>query len=191
MFKHRKTLVAGIVLAINLLAFNAVGQTTNTSSNTLSLGLQEVSMISGSTAPVNLTLTPQSAGLAVKPSVSDSTARVLISSVISGTNTRTMSVVFTGALPGGTFLKLQAKDPNASFVGGKGIMGGEVTYTTDGGASQNIISGIGTCYSGTGAGDGYILKYTFGISATTENYGDIRAVGGQTVTATFTLTAAI
>jgi len=189
MIKNRKLLVISIALLGTLLTINVMGQTTNSSSNTLSLGLQEVSMIHGSTSPVNLTLTPQSAGLAVKPSVSDSTARVLTSSVISGTDTRTMSVVFTGTLPGGTYLTLQAKTPNANFVGEQGTIGGLATYTTDGGASQDIISAIGTCYSGTGADDGYVLKYTFGISASTENYGDIRAVGGQTVTATFTLTA--
>lgn len=191
MISNKKLLVISIALFSTVLLFNTIGQTTNTSSNTLSLGLSEVSMIQGSASSVNLTLTPQSAGLAVKPSVSDSTARVLVSSVISGTNTRTMSVVFTGNLPVGTFLKVQAKDPNGSFVGGKGTMAGEVSYTTNGGAAQDIITGIGTCYSGTGSDDGYKLLYTFGISATTENYGDIRAVGGQTVTATFTLTAAI
>ena len=191
MILNKKLLVTSIALLAALLTFNAMGQTTNSSSNTLSLGLQEVSMIHGSTSPVNLTLTPQSAGMAVKPFVSDSSARVLTSSVITGTNTRTMSVVFTGTLPGGTYLTLQAKEPNASFIGEKGTIGGLATYTTSGGASQDIISEIGTCYSGTGAGDGYVLKYTFGISASTENYGDIRAVGGQSVTATFTLTAAI
>ncbi|MEA4936153.1 MAG: hypothetical protein VB102_05860 [Paludibacter sp.] len=191
MISHKKLLVISIVLLSSLLTFSAMGQDTNTSSNTLSLGLSEVSLIKGSTAPVSLILTPQSAGLAVKPSVSDSTARVLVSSVITGSNFRTMSVVFTGDLPGGTYLKLKAKDPNGNFVGGKGAVEPEVTYTTNGGAAQNIITGIGTCYSGTGSDDGYKLLYTFGVSASTENYGDIRAVGGQTVTATFTLTAAI
>ena len=191
MIKNRKLLVISIALFGTLLSFNAMGQTTNTSVNTLNLGLQEVSMIHGSTNPVNLTLTPQSAGLAVKPSVSDSTARVLVSSVVTGANTRTMSVVFTGELPGGTYLTLQARDPNGNFVGTAGTMGSLATYSTSGGAAQDIISGIGTCYSGTGSDDGFKLLYTFGISATTENYGDIRAVGGQSVTATFTLTAAI
>lgn len=190
MINSKKLLVTSIAFLVALLTFNVMSQTTNSSSNTLSLGLQEVSMIHGSTAPVNLTLTPQSAGLAVKPFVSDSTARVLTSSVISGTSTRTMSVVFTGTLPTGTYLNLQAKSPNANFVGGQGTIGGLATYSTSGGAAQDIISGIGTCYSGTGADDGYVLKYTFGISASTEDYGNIRAVGGQSVTATFTLTAA-
>ena len=134
MILNKKLLVTSIALLAALLTFNAMGQTTNSSSNTLSLGLQEVSMIHGSTSPVNLTLTPQSAGMAVKPFVSDSSARVLTSSVITGTNTRTMSVVFTGTLPGGTYLTLQAKEPNASFIGEKGTIGGLATYTTSGGA---------------------------------------------------------
>lgn len=147
MIISKKLLITSIAFLGALFAFNAIGQTTNSSSNTLSLGLQEVSMIHGSTSPVNLTLTPQSAGLAVKPSVSDSTARVLTSSVISGTSTRTMSVVFTGTLPGGTYLTLQAKSPNANFVGEQGAIGGLATYASSGGASQDIISAIGTCYS--------------------------------------------
>jgi hypothetical protein len=184
---NRKSLVISIALIVSFISIHVVGQNSNESSGTVTLGLQEVSLIDAN-ADVSLVLTPQSAGLAVKPSVKDSTARILISSVVSGVNTRDLSVAFTGSLPTGTFLKLQAKVPNASFVGTAGTMAGEIEFNNT--ISQNLVTGIGTCYSGTNADDGYKLVYEFGTSATAENYADIRAVGGAAITATYTLTAA-
>ena len=184
---NKKLLVISITLLLSVIGFHVTGQNTNTSTGTITLGLQEVSLIDAN-ADVSLVLTPQSAGLAVKPSVKDSTARILISSVVSAENTRDLSVAFSGTLPTGTFLKLQAKNPNASFVGTAGTVAGEIEFNNT--TSQNIVTGIGTCYSGTNADDGYKLVYEFGTSATSENYADIRAVGGTAITATYTLTAA-
>lgn len=183
----RKLLVISIALLVTTFTFNVIGQNSNESAGTVTLGLQEVSLIDAN-ADVSLVLTPQTAGLAVKPSVVDSTARILISSVVSDANTRDLSVAFSGSLPTGTFLKLQAKVPNTNFVGTSGTVTGEIDFNNT--ISQNLVTGIGTCYSGTNADDGYKLVYEFGTSATAENYADIRAVGGAAITATYTLTAA-
>jgi hypothetical protein len=184
---NRKLQVISIALFLSFIALHVMGQNSNESTGTVTLGLEEVSLIDAN-ANVSLVLTPQSAGLAVKPNVADSAARILISSVVSGVNTRDLSVAFTGSLPTGTYLKLRAKNPNASFVGTAGTIADEIEYVDA--TAKNLVTGIGTCYSGTNSDDGYILRYEFGISATESNYADIRATGGAEITATYTLTAA-
>lgn len=160
-----------------------------TATNDLSLGMPEVLLVKSNSALINLTLSPQEAGLAVEPSKSDSTARVLISSVVAGVQTRNLSAsVTTGTVPAGTYLKLVARAPNASFVGTAGTLGAEIEL---GAVAQTVVSGIGTCYSGTAGDDGYRLKYTFGIPAATGSYSAIRASVGTSVTVTLTLSAGI
>lgn len=170
-----------------LSGFSVMGQT---ATNTLSLGMPEVLLAKSNSATVNLTLTPQAAGMAVLSSITNSDARVLISSVVSGTQTRTLSAkVTTGTIPVGTYLRLKALPPNSSFVGTAGTAGEEVEL--DGTTDQPIVTLIGTCYSGTEVDDGYGLQYTFGIPETTGFYKDIRASGGTPVTVTLTLSAGI
>lgn len=180
----KKTLLALSITLIGIfLSSQVMGQT---ATNNLSLGMPEVLLVKSNAAQINLTLSPQEAGLAVQPSLSDSTARVLISSVVSGVQTRTLNAsVTSGTVPPGTYLKLIALTPNGSFVGTAGTLGAEVEL---GAVAQTIVSGIGTCYSGTAADDGYGLKYTFGIPAATGSYASIRATAGTAVTVTLTLT---
>lgn len=182
----KKTLLVLCITFIGTLAcFNAIGQT---ASNELTLGMPEVLLLNSNSAAVNLTLTPQDAGEAVVSSVTSSAARLLISSVVSGTQTRNLSaMVTTGTIPAGTILKLQATAPNANFIGTAGTLGAEVEL--DGVTAKSIITAIGTCYSGTSADDGYVLKYTYGIPESTTDYGLIRASGGSSVTVTLTLSA--
>ena len=180
-------LVLALFIAINMVGYTAVAQT---ATNEISLGMPEVLLLASNSAPVNLVLSPQSAGNAVSSSVSSSAARVLISSVVSGTQTRTMSAkVTTGEVPAGTLLKLEALAPNVNFVGTAGTLGAEVTLNSE--TDMQIISGIGTCYSGTSSDDGYGLKYTCGIPASPEDYALIRASGGVSVTVTLTLSAGV
>ncbi|OFY44057.1 MAG: hypothetical protein A2X18_08020 [Bacteroidetes bacterium GWF2_40_14] len=177
-------LLLGITLIVTLSGPKVMGQT---ATNNLSLGMPEVLLVKSNASSINLTLSPQEAGLAVQPSLSDSTARVLISSVVSGEQTRTLTAsVTSGSVPAGTYLKLVALSPNASFVGTAGTLGAQVEL---GAVAQTIVSAIGTCYSGTAADDGYGLKYTFGIPAASGTYGSIRATAGAAVTVTLTLSA--
>lgn len=181
------TTVLVLFIAINLVGFTAMGQD-NTATNTISLGMPEVAKLSG-VGSVSLTLSPQNAGQAVSQSKSDSTARVLISSVITGENYRTITAkISNGTVPTGTALKLVSLTPNANFVGTAGTPETEFTLS---GTDQSVVTGIGTCYSGTSAGDGYPLKYTYQLIASVANYADIRAVTGQAVTVTLTITAAV
>jgi len=167
----------------------AIGQT-NAATHDLSLGMPEINLLSSNSSTVNLELTTNVAGEAVQSSISDSTARVKISSVVAGVQSRTLSAsVSAGSVPAGTQLRLVAKAPNANFGGTTGTLGSEATLS---GSAANIITGIGSCFSGTGSDDGYVLKYTWGLDNPAATYGAVRAVsGGSSVTVTLTLSAGV
>jgi hypothetical protein len=185
----KRTLTLSLLFLLGI-TFSAVYAQTNTASNTISLGMPEVLLLQSNTTQINLTLTPQTAGLAVSSSVSSEAARLLISSVVSGDQTRKISAQVTnGSIPAGTFLSLLAMDPNENFVGTKGEFLPEIELSSS--AAKDIISGIGTCYSNTSSDDGYKLKYTFGIPSENPDYALIRASGGTVVTVTLTLSAGV
>lgn len=178
-----------ITFVLTLLCFNLVGQ--NSATNTLSLGMPEVSLLrAASSATINLTLSPQVAGRSVSESITNSNTKLLFSSVIGAADRTLKAQVTTGAIPAGTVLKLLALAPIGNQVGDVGDISAEITLTSGGGSvAQNIITGIGSCYSGVDAGDGWGIQYTYALETTTENYANIRATEGAQVVVTLTLTA--
>ena len=193
MVMKKTLLILSITLLGTLLGFNVMGQDTPIAANNLTLGMPEVTLLKSSST-VSLLLTTANAGEAVKASVSDTTARLKISSVVAAGKTRTLSAkVTTGPIPAGTTLTLMALSPTVglSYGGVLGsLVGSDVTLTT--GSDATIISSIGSCFSGTAANDGYRLKYTWGLDNPGTNYGAIRATGaGVTITVTLTLSAGV
>ena len=169
--------VLSIILMGTLFSYHAMAQG-GTATNGLSLGMPPLNLLSSASADISLQLTTAVAGEAVQSSKSDSTARIKISSVITtGTTTKLSAKVTAGSVPAGTTLKLRAQDPNTNFGGTKGtLVGSDVTLST--GSDADIITAIGSCFSGTGTDDGYKLKYTWGLDNAAANYGLIRASGG-------------
>jgi hypothetical protein len=181
----KKTLlILSITLLGTFLGSNVMGQVTQN----LNLGMPEIALMAASATTINLQLTTGTAGLAVKSSVSDSSARLKVSSIITST-TRTLTASVS-AVPSGTSLTLQAQAPNASFGGTPGAFLPAAALPVTG--SANIITGIGSCYTGTAIDDGYKLKYTWGLLDPASNYASVRATGaGVLVIVTLTITAAI
>lgn len=168
-------------------AQEGVTAASNSSSTTITLGITEVSLIKTSADIINLQLNQQDAGLSVQTSVSDSTARLLMSSVISSSLTRTLSAKITaGTVPSGTHLELSALQPNSNFAGETGTF---ISPTTLDGTDRPIITNIASCYSGKGAADGYPLKFSYALDVNPATYGTLRATTGVQVVVTFTLTA--
>jgi len=159
----------------------------NSASTSVVLGVSEVSLIKTSENLINLQLKQQDAGMSVETSASDSTARLLISSVISTAQNRILSAKITaGSVPASTHLELVALQPNANFTGDAGKL---MPPTTLDGTDRPIISDIATCYSGTSATDGYMLKFIYALDLNPSSYGSLRATLGTQVVVTFTLTA--
>ncbi|MBU1013435.1 MAG: hypothetical protein KKG99_10550 [Bacteroidetes bacterium] len=162
----------------------------NVTSHNITMGLPEVALLATTSGGVNLTLSAATvAGEAVQSSISDSSAYVQFSSVISDAAPRTLSAKFTGTLPGGTTLTARVLNPNANAVGTVGTpVATDVTLTT---SDATLVSNIGSCYSGTAADDGYRMKYTWGLDNPSANYADIRATASASLIVTLTLTAAL
>lgn len=182
-------IVTGIIVGCFLSVIKTHAQE-NITTHDLSLGLPEVALLATTSSGINLTLSAASvAGEAVEQSISDSSAYVQFSSVISEGVPRTLSAKYSGTMPGGTTLTLKALAPNANSAGVTGtLVSSDVTLT---GTDATIVSGIGSCYSGTSADDGYRMVYTWGLDNPAANYSDIRATASASLTVTLTLTAAL
>ena len=184
----RKGILTVLALSLSLSAMQSLkAADTNVATSTLSLNIPEVSLIKTSASVINLSLLQQNAGQSIEASKSDSTARLLLSSVIRATNRTLSAKITSGTVPTGTILKLQAKQPNASLIGSAGTLGSEVTLDA---TDRPIVTNITTCYSGTAASDGYPLRFTFALDSNTSTYGALRANSGVQIIVTLTLTAA-
>lgn len=153
----------------------------------LTLDVTEVSLLKVSSDVISLQLKSREAGLPLEFSASDSTARLLISSVVSA-HPRTLSACISeGKVPPGTVLKIVAQQPNVAFVGSAGIFASPVILDE---TDKPFVTEIMTCYSGTELSDGYPIKFIYELDGNTSNYGLIRASTNASVTIKFTLTEA-
>ncbi|WP_304232216.1 hypothetical protein [Jiulongibacter sediminis] len=89
--------------------------------------------------------------------------------------------VKASALPEGVTIKVTAGAAAAGGAGTKGTSAGEITLST---SDQEIISGIGSVYTGTGISKGHQLTYAF--EADDADYADLEAKS-TAVTVTYTL----
>lgn len=180
---------------ILILAIVAVTAATNnslfsqvTSNQSLTMGIPEVLLINavndqGVTGAVSLELTTTVAGTAISGGTGTSYAQV--SSIVTSTQTRTMSASVTG-VPTGTTLAVTTSVPtNGNYAGTVGTGTSSVTLS---GTDATIVTGIGSCYTGTAAGDGYQLDYAWDAGAA-GSYGTIFATGATTATVVLTLSA--
>jgi len=172
------------LFAMLILPFSSALGQGNTATTNLSLGISEVSLLQATASPISLQLNQQSAGLSLEASKSDSTARLKASSVITSTTRNLSARITSGTVPTGTILQLVVQTPNASFVGSPGTINSTVTLDN---TDRTIVSNIATCYTGTGASDGYPLKFTFALDSSTSSYANLRATTGTSITVTLTL----
>jgi len=100
------------------------------------------------------------AGGAIQESVENDLTRLRISSQVNNGELRNISAKISEPLVG-TTLNVELKDPNNNFVypESKGTLTGikQLTDNTD----VVLAEGIGTCWSGTADGDGYVIRYQF------------------------------
>lgn len=179
-----KLLIAGAFLLLTTKLFAQTSQ----SSQELTMGIPEVLLInavtsSGTVGAVSLQLTTTTAGDAINGGTATSYAQV--SSIVSSGQTRSITASVTG-VPSGTTLDVSGVTPSSGKGDGTfGTTAGSVTLSA---TPQNIFTGIGSCYTGTGAGDGYELDWTWNAGAA-GTYSNIVATGGASATVTFTITA--
>lgn len=100
--------------------------------------------------------------------------------------TRDITVSITnGTLPSGMTLTVTA---GADASNGDGTMGsstGTITLST---SAQNVVTGIGSAYTGDGVNNGHNLVYTLALAAAMGSYATLDADDGPTIEVTYTIT---
>ena len=146
--------------------------------------LVDVEGTDGETGTINLTpdVSTLEAGEAVKfSSANDNSLWLNYTSVVEKDQVRNIITEISGILPSGVSLKLSA----STISTGKGKTGqpaGEISLTS---TAQNLITGIGSCFTETGNGKGHQLKYILDMD--NEKYADLMADNYE-IKVTYTIT---
>lgn len=175
-------LLFAMVGAVLMLTTNVMAQGTGTQESTLTVN--EVALIDG-TGTVIMNLDAAIAGNAV--AVAPVIGYVKVSSVVAFEQTRTITASI-GALPAGSALTIATAVPaNANFGGAVGT-GSAAQAITNVDGDIILATAIGSCYTGTGATDGYQLTYSW--TPVQADYADFVATS-TSVPVTLTITAGL
>lgn len=94
--------------------------------------------------------------------------------------------ISNGKVPGGLDLNVEAASASSDGKGTKGKSVGTTLTLTD--KDQDIITGIGSCYTGNGGGKGHQLVYSLALSADGDNFNELDNNLDETeITITYTI----
>ena len=152
----------------------------------LTIEMPEVALLDLESATArNFTMTftpPTEAGLSISNPIPDSRMWLNYSSIKSVADpTRTVLVKINSNISGGIAFSVFAMSP----VGGIGAVATMPGIASLSNADFPLLTGIGSCYTGSGVGSGHNLIYN--VTYSPGSYGDIRATN-QAFTVTYTLT---
>lgn len=181
-------IVTGLIGAFFMFSTSIFAQDSDSDTQELTMGIPEVLLIdavdgNAADAAVALELTTNIAGTAITGGTGTSYAQV--SSIVVSGQTRNISASVTG-VPTGTELFVATDVPtngNQAGTVGVGTTSQELTAV-----AVDIVTGIGSMYTGVAGGDGYILNYAWDAGASGD-YGLIFATGGATAIVTMTISA--
>lgn len=177
------------IIAVLGFGFNgAFAQDSNNDNHTVTITIPEVALLdiepAGSKNFSMLFIAPTEAGLGITAPAANATLWLNYSSIVTAAapdNIRTVSVKSSTPIPGVGIAVTAGTPVMATGAGTGGTAGPAVTLTT---TDQGIISGIGSCYTGDGAGAGSNVSY--GITAAPAAYA-LLVAGATPVTVTYTL----
>lgn len=158
-------------------------------STNFTVAVSDISMIStnASPSPVAMTLSTSVAGSAIQP-VTNSNLYIKITNIIPyGPNRKVTAIVSNGNVPTGTLLKMKPAAVVTST--GSGTFGNVISsaIVLNKTANQTIISGIGSCFTGQAATDGYQCTFTWQPDSSTTYYLINANAGATSVTITLTM----
>jgi len=181
-----------IIIAALLVAGNVFAQDDADDTHDVSFTIPEVALLdieSAGSKDIAFTVTaPTEAGEpATIGSPTNNSLWLNITSIIAAApdDSRSISAqITTGSMPGGLDLQVQAADDAGNGDGDAGSAGAAATL--DGGASHDLVTGIGSIYTADGASNGYQLTYT--LSFESDAFEDLdNSESGGSVTVTYTL----
>lgn len=182
-------------LALGAISFGANAQDDDDDFHTVQVGVPEVILVdlevaSGSKNIVvgPVMTAPAEAGSPLDfTNATDNTIWLNYSSIVeNNTTTRNVTAaITTGTLPTGVTLSVTAAADAGAGDGTVGTTAGAVSLT---GTAQNVVTGIGSCYTGNGASSGHNLTYTVALGAGAGSYATLFTDNNTTVTVTYTIT---
>lgn len=189
MIKNIKFMLA-LLLVGGFSSSSLFAQDTNTDAHDITINIPEVAILDiepdAATALTLAPTAPTEAGAAIDFSgATDNSLWLNYSSIIGSTTepTRKVSVAITnGTVPGGMLVKLLAGADAGNGDGTVGTAGGQLTLTA---APQDLITGIGSCFTNTPENNGHQLTYSLELDGT--NYADLDFDDATTLTITYTL----
>lgn len=174
----------GIVAVLALMSINARAQTATASSNhVLTMGIPEVCLLGTGAAAISLQLTTTTAGNQISGGTGTGYAQV--ASIVGSAETRTITAAVTG-VPSGTTLEVTTTPPSGGNSGGILGTGSTAKPLINAAAAVTLVTGIGSCYTGSASTDGYQLDYAW--NSAVGSYGSIVATTGSTATVVLTIT---
>ena len=182
----KKSVKLFIALVLSLLLTTNAWSQTSTAGDNVSLEVMNICLMETNSATVSLTLCCITPGEALTPAT-NSDLFVRISSIVPANTSRDLTArISTGAVPYGTILKLVSASCTTTNSGGN--LGTALsTPITLSAIDQNLITGIGTCYTGTGNNDGYQMTYTWEPDYNSTNYGLIESLSTTNILVVFTI----
>jgi hypothetical protein len=170
-------LAIGALMAMATASFATGVNATATSSFNTDVNEMAVLAIAGTAG--DLVLAAPTIGGAAIVAVPSATTYAQYTSVITSGKTRILdAAITTGTIPAGTTLQLTAG--TTAGTGNVGITAGQVTLTS---TAASIVTGIGSCNTGTTATSGTNLSYVLSVSA----IGSLVTTATNNITVTFTL----
>ena len=174
-----------IVASLMFLGSKASAQDTQTDNHTITVVVPNVALLDLEATSKNFTSTfaqptPLEAGEKLTAPANNADLWLNYSSIVaaSGITSRRVQAKISALVPG-----VDIAVTAAAAVNGAGTRGAGSTITLTA-TDQNLVTGIGSAYTGTGINNGHNLTYAF--NALDANYGSLRAAS-PVVTVTYTL----
>lgn len=137
------------------------------------------------TAPTLSFAAPSEAGAAVADVTSNGSWINYTSIIATGSTNKVTAAITSGAVPTSTTLKVVAA---ADAAAGDGTVGTPAAELTLSGTGQDLVTAIGSCYTGDGSSAGHNLTYTWSVDA--DGYASV-ATANSSLTVTYTITATL
>jgi hypothetical protein len=168
------------LLMIFCLALAQHGYAGAPATQTVTMRVTEASVLGVTGNPGVLTVTASGRGGDISPDATDNSTYAQYTSIASGAYARTLTAAWGpgDSAPSGCRLRLEVTGLAAGW--GSSVPGGIAVST----AAQSVITGIGSCATGTGSTDGARLTYTLRVN----DAGLLDAADDRSVTITLTLT---
>ncbi|NQU85289.1 MAG: hypothetical protein HQ541_05970 [Mariniphaga sp.] len=170
--------------------YTVLAQAGKSKSHNISIAISEVALldlesISSSAISIN-PISPTEAGNALDFSMATNNQIWINYSSITGLTEpqRKVSVYVDGAIPDGVVLNVIASSYSGNGNGKTGISTGKVKLS---GQVRNIITNIGSCYTGDGINNGHLLTYSLELDKSNSGYGNLNFDESTTISVTYTL----